>query len=238
MRNRSKKAFLLILIVALLLPMGAFANSAEPPSVIIILKDPQQKVTVTLIDSDREVEPRVTQTAWERHFQFYKLNFEKSENARFLVKTGTTQFMVTTTAPMQTYRNVFTLNLEDQTLVPGTSPLRDGLLIGIRLGLTLLIEGAVFYLFGFRTKLSWLIFLGVNLLTQGALNLWLNGFDNWDSYLILTLIFGEFFVFIAESFLIGAGVKEKSLGRRLAYVWSANLISLVLGGYLITRLPL
>ena len=238
MKNKSKKVLRLILMITLLLPLGVFANSAEPPSIILILKDPEQKVTITLLDKDSASEAKVSQVGWERHFQFYKLRLENNESPKFLITTERTQFTVTTSTPLETYRNIFTLNLEDHSLVPGTSPLRDGLLIGIRLCLTLLIEGAVFYLFGFRTKRSWLIFLGVNLLTQGALNFWLNGYNNWDSYILLTLIFGEFFVFITESFMIGTGVTEKTLGKRLAYVWSANLISLGLGGYLITVLPL
>ena len=36
--------------------------------------------------------------------------------------------------------------------------------------MTLLIEGALFFAFGFRKKLSWVLFIIINLITQGLLN--------------------------------------------------------------------
>ena len=38
------------------------------------------------------------------------------------------------------------------------------------MALTLLLEGALFWLFGYRLRRSWLVFLLANLITQGAVN--------------------------------------------------------------------
>jgi len=96
----------------------------------------------------------------------------------------------------------------------------------------------IFWLFGFRQRRSWLIFLAINLVTQGALNLWLNnGGSLIPSYLIISLIIGEFFVFLAELIGFSYFIKEHKKGRILIYVIVANLLSLIAGGYIISVLP-
>ena len=96
----------------------------------------------------------------------------------------------------------------------------------------------MFYLFGYRRKESWLIFLIINLLTQGVLNIWLNGsFTPLDSYIIFSLVFGEILVLIIEMIAFLILVKEHHRLRIALYVIIANLLSLIAGGYLITVLP-
>jgi lysylphosphatidylglycerol synthetase-like protein (DUF2156 family) len=95
-----------------------------------------------------------------------------------------------------------------------------------------------FLIFGFRDKRSWITFLIMNLLTQGILNVILNEASPFASYLIFNLIFMEFFVFIAEIIGILVLIKEHGRFRRVSYTLVANLASLVLGGYLITALPI
>jgi hypothetical protein len=104
--------------------------------------------------------------------------------------------------------------------------------------LTLLIEGIVFWLFRFKQKRSWIMFFAINLITQGALNTWLNsGGSPMPSYLIFSLIVGEFFVFITEMIALPILIKEHKKSYILAYAFLANLISLIVGGYIITVLP-
>jgi hypothetical protein len=115
---------------------------------------------------------------------------------------------------------------------------RSILLVSMRIILTLAIEAIIFRLFGFRNKKSWIAFLIINLITQGALNIWLNGFAPLASYLVFTLIFGEILVFIAEIIAFSALIKEHRRWRILLYVITANLLSLFAGGYMITVLPI
>ena len=77
-----------------------------------------------------------------------------------------------------------------------------------------------------------------NLITQGVLNLWINGFTPTQGYLIFGLIFGELFVFAAEIAAFLIIVKEHSRLRTILYVLTANLVSLITGGYIITILPI
>jgi len=114
---------------------------------------------------------------------------------------------------------------------------RSILLVSLRVILTLIIEAIVFWLFVFRKKNSWLAFLIINLITQGALNIWLNSSVPLASYLVFSLIFAEFFVFIAEIVLFLTLIKEHSRRRTVLYVIAANFLSLFAGGYIITVLP-
>lgn len=97
---------------------------------------------------------------------------------------------------------------------------------------------AISCLLGFREKKSWISFLQINLFTQSLLNIWINSSSLVSSYIIMKLIFGEFFVYIFEFFAFLFLVKEHSRLKKILYVLIANSISLVFGGYLITILPI
>lgn len=118
-------------------------------------------------------------------------------------------------------------------------------LLALQIILTLILEGIVFYLFGYRKKKSWLIFLALNLISQGILYIWLaqintNALQRFtqSGYLILPLIFGEILVFLAELIGFLVFVNEHPRSKTAAYVITANLFSLIAGGYIITHIPL
>jgi hypothetical protein len=127
--------------------------------------------------------------------------------------------------------NVFNLDLKKRTITPGTSLL--GLVKPVAgVVLTLLIEGLVFFLFGYRKLASWLIFLFVNIFTQGFLNIWIikiNNPLNWGHFILIKNITGEFWVFVLELAIFLILVREHSRRRTALYVISANLLSLVAG---------
>ena len=88
--------------------------------------------------------------------------------------------------------------------------------------------------------MSWIIFLTVNLMTQGILNLWINtssGSIITGYGLISILIIGEFFVFIGEMILLPMFIKEHKKSYIVLYAFIANTISLIAGGYLLSLLP-
>jgi hypothetical protein len=155
------------------------------------------------------------------------------------VTTGGKSFDVTIDFPPEKYNNIYTLNLATETLTPGTSLSRNITLITLRVSLTLLIEGIVFFLFGYRTKRSWITFLAANLITQGFLNVWLSANPQpFNNYIIFNLIGGEILVFIIELIAFLVLVNEHPRWRTVLYVMAANFFSLLLGGWLITVLPI
>ena len=64
------------------------------------------------------------------------------------------------------YNNLCVLDLQSRTLTAGQPWWRQPLLVFLRVALTLLLEGIVFFLFGYRQKRSWILFFLANGLTQ------------------------------------------------------------------------
>ena len=110
------------------------------------------------------------------------------------------------------------------------------LLIALRVMFTLIIEGFIFFLFGYREKRSWLVFLVVNILTQGGLNAMITG-PGLGAYWMIGFIFGELVILIVEMIAFLKLVREHKKSRTALYTVVANAASLVLGGLLITYLP-
>lgn len=97
---------------------------------------------------------------------------------------------------------------------------------------TLLVEGVLLWLFGFRSKRDWLVFLFINLVTQAGLHLWI-GTDLVSAgshpMYYLVLVVAEIPILLVELiaylFLLG----EYGKGRRAAYAVCANLASYAAG---------
>ncbi|MDD4924549.1 MAG: hypothetical protein PHF74_06960 [Dehalococcoidales bacterium] len=233
-----------ILFCIFLLVLTAFAgtnvisaNSAEPPSIIIIVPNAPQDLEISIDD----IEANRSERAFESYFTFYSYSFQ---NIKYTLTftTDNDVFEITLDNPLKEYNNVYTLNLDKQLLTEGKLPSRDILLVTVRIALTLLLEAIVFFLFGYRQKVSWIIFLVVNLVTQGTLYICLNGLSatplSGELYIILAMITAEILIFIIEMAVFLLFIKEHHRWRTAGYVLTANLLSLILGGYLITVLPI
>ncbi len=229
---------LIILISIFMLPAPVSANSAEPPIIIIIANRPPADFSATLVSDESKLNAIIHTRAWEGYYLFYGYDIQKAEAYTFAFTADGEHFEITLDAPPETYNNIYTLNIKERTLTPGTYPYRSALLIALRVILTLLIEGLVFLLFGYRSGRSWLIFVLVNLVTQGLLNIWLNSMSSLLSpYIILALYIGEAFVIAAEMAAFPLLLKERKKGRAVLYAFVANLVSMILGGIIVMSLP-
>lgn len=240
--NKTIKQFfiriLCMLMMVLILPITVLANSAEPPSLVILVNNPPDDLSIVMISNENQPEAIPKKVAWEGYYVFYSRNMQVSERYTFRVTSNGKSFECSLSVPLNQYNNVFTLDLSNQVLTVGKYPFRSLLLVSIRLLLTLFLEGIIFLLFQFRTKRSWMVFLSINIITQGALNIWLNSETSlMPSYLILSLIFGEIFVFVVEMVGLPIFINEHKKRVALVYAIVANLISLIAGGYLISILP-
>ena len=97
---------------------------------------------------------------------------------------------------------------------------------------TLIIEGILLWLFGFRAKRDWLVFLIVNLVTQAGLHLWVaeNLVVNGSSaFQYLVLLVAEVPILVVELAAYVFLLKEHSKLRRAAYAACANVASYALG---------
>ena len=239
----------LLLIIAHLLCLcfysSAFANATEPPGFTIIVLNSPKELSLSLhLPNDKVTDMRVVEgerKGWERYYRLYyhisSSQVNDLKDAVLMVHSGEKSFQCS--LPVETfgrYNNILTLDMDSETLTIGQAPLRVFGLIAMRVVLTLLIEGVIFLLFGYRQKRSWLVFTAVNLITQAGLNAMLTGPD-LSNYWIFGYIFCEIVVFAVELMAFTSLVKEFRKGRVALSVIAANMASLILGGLLITYLP-
>ncbi|MBP2023671.1 hypothetical protein J2Z44_003513 [Clostridium punense] len=242
MKKWDKTLLIIMLLCTLIIlnfPIKATANSAEPPALIILVNNPPKDLSIVLESGTVSENVRFSRRAWEGYYAFYSKEIRGLSKYKFKISTAKESFECTITEPLKEYDNVFTLDMANKQLIPGKSKLRDILLVVIRVILTLIIEGIVFWLLGFRQKRSWIIFLFINLFTQGALNFWLNwGGFVIESYLIIKLFIGEWFVFLFEVIAFPLLIKERQKATMVGYAFLANLVSLFAGGVIIAALPI
>lgn len=246
------KRFIYILLFILtfsFIPKLVSANSAEPPGIVIIVNNAPDDLTLTLQFSPSDsYEMSVIKQGWESYYKFYynmsdfvddKYDLEFS-NAILIVESSKFNFKcILPDENFNIYKNFMTLNLGKQSLSMGVYPWRAPCLVLMRLTLTILIEGIIFYLFSFRSKKSWQLFFIINLITQGGLNILLVGPDiNAGAYAIISYYIIEFFIVISEMLAFGYVLDEHKLLRRLAYVLCANALSLIIGAWIIMNLPI
>jgi len=245
MLSRRKTRYIALLLAAICLlacAATALANSAEPPGITVIVTNPPDDLTLTLRLRNGDTAPLEREDrAWESWFRFFYHSIPQSHDqlgkSTLLAETG--GVMTEYALPTDTfgrYNNLLTLDIDEGTVMVGARPMRTPFLITLRVILTLLIEGAVFWLFGYRQRRSWLLFLIANLITQGLLNMAFTG-PHIGGYWLFGFILGEILVFAAEMTAFPLLLREHKKSRAILYAAAANLLSLALGGWLIASLP-
>lgn len=101
---------------------------------------------------------------------------------------------------------------------------------------TVLLEGICLVLFGFSTKRNWIVFLIINFLTQLFLTATLGSILIKDGLInsFVAFIPLECIIFIFEILAFSLLLKEHKKVRRIAFAFTANLISSLTGIILLT----
>lgn len=233
-----KKLFVFILVFSILTMTEVFANAAEPPSIVVYTKHAPSDMDMYIVDEDEETMFKKHDVFGGTHYNLYGTDIKQNKSYQIRVVSQKYNYTIEIPSELDQFSNIFTLNVKSKHIKKGKSIIRSLILISLRVGITLVIEGFVFALFRFEENKSWLRFLYINLLTQGALNIWLNTLTPNGGYLFLLLIFCEVYIIIAELLLFNLFVKEHSVWYKSLYVVTANLVSLVIGGFVITKLPI
>ena len=181
------------------------------------------------------------------HTSFVRLWMEIPREFKILIYTADSKFITSELITMEQYDYRLTYDLEGVDLALNQT--NAGVISGfngnpwlnvttwfnflLRLLLTLAIELGLLYLFKFRKKWTFLIILGMNIISQVILNIVLisvyyTSFDNGYAFPV-TLLIGEFFVFLGEAIFVSIFIREHKLGRRILYSLMANTLSLVIG---------
>lgn len=235
-----KKLFALCIMLLMLSVYGfALANAAEPPGLTVIINNPPEGLKLSLQLNNEDTAPLVAEHRfWEGQYKFYYHDIPGSKNHIKNAALIVTYPGVITALPVPKeyfgYDKQITLDLETNEIIQGQTPWRAPLLAAMRVILTLIIEGAIFFAFGYRTKQSLLVFLAVNILTQGLLNI---AFIGATGYWFILFVLIEIGVFIAESLIYARFLTEHGKKRAVLYALTANAASLFLGGWMISSLP-
>lgn len=236
-----KKRMLTFCIMILMLSIHglALANAAEPPGLTVIVNSPPEGLKLSLqLDSGDTAPLTAEHRFWEGQYKFYYHDFpggkDQIKNAILLVSGGDADVQFPIPKEYFGYNSQVTLNLKTNELIQGQNPWRAPLLTAMRVMLTLIIEGAVFFAFGYRTKQSIKLVLLTNLISQTALNIL---FIGAGGYWMLMYIFVEIAVFALESLIYKDRLVEHGKKRAVLYALTANTASLILGGWMIASLP-
>lgn len=250
-------AFLIVFSLLSTIPTNAFANSAEPPCFTVIVSRAPEDLELSVeypngnsyelvyLYNRSKSGPSETH-AWESYYEFLHNGYEPKMDLREAVlgvSYGSESYTCAFPEECSRYYNgLLVLNLKNRTLRMEASTGRSLLLVILRITLTLLIEGLFFFLFGYRKKASWLLFLITNLVTQIGLNLLLmlaaNLAIGYMALLYMLYLIGEGLVFLIEILVFVCGLRERTKARAALCALAANAASLALGGLILTFLPL
>lgn len=247
MKQRSFLFPVTVLCLTLLFVLPVFANSAEPPCLTIVVVGAPDDLELSLVDADGEetvqLEKLRSMRGWETYFRYFynhavshDTDVALTELRLEVTHNGETTSLAMPALAYEHYNNVMMLDLDAMTVSRGLYPGRMTLVIGLRVVLTLLIEGILFWAFGYREAYSWGMFFCINILTQLFLNL-LIGSASMDSYVLFFYYLLEAVIVIAEAIAFPLALREKR-GRSIPYAIFANLASMLIGGLLISHLPL
>ena len=238
-------------VFCLALPVPALANSAGLPYLTILVENPpaglELSLTVESEGTQKTYPIEGERMLWEGYYRFHgrwNVDPEGLTGAKLVVETGGESFALPIDPTgFARYNNLITLDVGGRQLLYGQPWWRQPLLVVLRVALTLALEGAVFWLFGYRQRRSWAVFLLVNLFTQGAVNLALHLLipTGTDYFVVLGLFFYtpmELLVLVMEIAAFRLLLRERTKGRAAGCAAVANLLSWGLGGLLLACLPI
>ncbi len=240
-----KKYVLGFIIAIIIMPMLLIfpkANAAEPPVIIIIVPKSGLDIEAELISEELTITGVVSEKFSESYIQFFNVHTPEfspvKDNVVFYIQTNIGDYVIEQKISGRQYNQLYTLDLDNGVLIEGKSLTRDISLISLRVALTLLIEGLIFYLFKYREKRTWIVFAIVNLFTQGTLNILINSTLPTSAYILLTFYILEVFIILFEWIVMVPLIKEGSKLKLILVILLANVVSMLIGGYVLLTFPI
>lgn len=234
-----------MIIIAVL--TGAFpvvyANAAEPPSFTVFSENSPEDMEIYVCYEDGTEENALgiygkEHRAWE---SVYWINtyIDYKPVRDYHIVSSEKDFYISVP---ENYSSVINLDFENETFTDGMPLHRSVILVILRVLITLLTECAVyFFIVRYRQRRSYIAIIIINLVTQGAVNIMINGGSIiYHGGYFLEYIILEALVFITEMCVIPIAVREGErhrISRAAGGAFLANLVSLVVGGIILTRLP-
>ena len=230
------------LLLSVILPQPVSANSAAPPNLTIIVTGAPEDLVLSMENKGNDYDIKYLEKhnrVWERCYRIYLAEWGEDVAGYTLIASGGGK-EIRCEIPKGAgygYEDLLMLDFAAGTLTLGQPAWRKPLLVTLRVMLTLLLEGLVFFLIGYRKPVSWVIFAVINLLTQAWLNASIAQAAFSGGYWFLLFLLMEAGILIVESIAFPLTVKEKGKGMAVFHAIAANLLSLALGGWMLGSLP-
>ena len=258
MKKLKKPLLSLLIILALFaaLPAAVWAiGPYQPPTLTVVVlgapKDTQMRIHMQREGESFSTPVECERRAWESCYRVYRAgvwplsdwygNAYDFRGAEIVLTGGGEEKHVPIPEGLLSdrgFNEIVTLRYATGALRYGLPAWRAPLLIGIRVLAALLIEGVIFFFSGYTNKKSWLLFLAINLVIHGALNVFCNGWINVNPDIYAMFFLGVFVSFILEIAAFLLLVDEQSSDIAIGYLVKANLASQAVNLLLISFLPL
>ncbi len=248
-----RKLYLLIAVLALaiatFLPIRAASeNQLRTPglSIFVINAPKDLKLFIQFRNSTlpEPLEMQRTSRYWETYYNYYYQRLpgrfdEDFIGAKLIVRSSqySYELPISRDPEMRVDKRQMTLDLKQGTLVYGAPVWRAPLSMASRVLLTLVLEGAVFFLFGMRDKWSWIGFFILNLIIHSFLSGYLAHPIEVKGDIFM-LVFYSVGVILVEAAVYYFSFKEVELsGKALLLALIANLVGFCLDGWIMPYFP-
>lgn len=227
MKKLRRYLALISAMLLLLAAVPALANSPAPRWLYVYTSDEPTDLEMTV----------KVRAVGETHFleafpldkggYYFDYPSVSSDDITLIVKTGGKEYDYEVTANMIRYGADLSFKGGEPIITERTELMNYLPSAFACLGITLVIEGLMLFIFGYRKLRSYIVFLIVNIVTQAALHTLYLTVD-FGPY-IKWLLFTELGIFIFEGLAYSLLFREHERGRAWAYAIAANLASLILG---------
>lgn len=242
MKKIKNLRIIFLILISFIIPNIVFANAAAPPTITIILSGLEDYNVRIELQNGETVRTRKEKRYWESYFDFWLRDIRKNgelENAKVVISKGNVEVEridIPIEEISKNYHSTFVFDNNTKELRLNSSTLRSIILVCMRVLITLIVEGIIFYAFGYRDKISWIAFFVINLITQGILNWIMTG--GRSAYVLIPLIVLEIIIFVVEAITLSLIIKEKKKSTTTLFALTANFLSFIIGAWVILNLPI
>lgn len=231
-------------------------SSCQPPSESLTVRSvmpPSDFEIVMIINEEIEITGHKSRSLWEVNYYFeYEWSLPWDDEAGGIVVIETVELRVTAWGEtfkintgariLDDFHSIVKLDIRNRAIEPGTSLSRSIFLVSLRLCLILAVAGALFYLFRYREKRSWIAFAIISLPGEFFINIFIDGANLYvpmgGLIVLLMILFLCGVNFILKLIAMCIAINEHRRLRTILYILTAHAVISVLYILLIAFLPL
>ena len=259
--SKAKRLMLMIITCVMILSAPQAANAMGngayvPPAITVAVLHASRDVTMEIILVPKKgtpitVYPERDRRGWETCFRLYRRGvftikswfgnaYDFQDSVIILKDRGETYTFPVPYEQLKVdaFNDFLTLDMKDGTLSVGRPLSREIGLFLMHLGMYLLTEGIVFWLFGIRSKRSWLIFFIQTVISKGAFCFFVRDWLNVDPRAYIALAAASLFFIVLDIMIYIFTMEEESKNTISKVATVSNVAAGVMAYYMLRLLPM